>query len=372
MVEMGRINVVNLIQITFYIVFATVVVIEASIHAKDIFFPFPVSEEIWDLVYAISTVWNWNPGEVQISSVDSEKINFSKSSSDKLASQAQYRSLMLNRQEVLLAPLCLAELHNPDSTMDILGSDAPQAGMVKSESVSMRCESSWFVKDEQFGRLEVLDVKRTLVGNGAHRQLNSFVTLELQIVKNKGICHIVMLEKLPQGVFADTFELQRLVDRGVLQNARVFGDLNIELPAFNSHPSLVVLHISVNTNSSYQVESKWRLQKNIVLPLHARYPPLNFKTHGLVTIGLPSLLFQFCKENTMTKGLCSDDSELMKNDVWRHVVWRENMLTKLIELEWLIPSGNPCHTKFVTIVTVLTALMAAVVLFMLSYYFLGT
>ncbi|KAJ8544067.1 hypothetical protein K7X08_025685 [Anisodus acutangulus] len=52
-------------------------------------------------------------------------------------------------------------------------------------------------------------------------------------------CEVIIVERLPSGVFADPFELQHLVQRGVFRDAAVFGDTNLELPSFLSNRSLV-------------------------------------------------------------------------------------------------------------------------------------
>ncbi len=69
------------------------------------------------------------------------------------------------------------------------------------------------------GELWVLqDVERILVGNGAHRTLQSVVTVALHsgrtIESQQPHCYLRILERLPTGVFADQYELQGLRRRG--------------------------------------------------------------------------------------------------------------------------------------------------------------
>jgi hypothetical protein len=84
------------------------------------------------------------------------------------------------------------------------------------------CRSSHLSEDakgDANGELWILqDVERTLVGNGAHRTLQSVVTVALQsrrtIESQQPHCYLRILERLPTGVFADQYELQGLRRRG--------------------------------------------------------------------------------------------------------------------------------------------------------------
>lgn len=62
----------------------------------------------------------------------------------------------------------------------------------------------------------VLHVERTLEGLGAHRHLHTVLTVGLEdwpdAVRQE--CDIVLLEKLPNSVFADSYEVQGLQRRG--------------------------------------------------------------------------------------------------------------------------------------------------------------
>jgi hypothetical protein len=80
------------------------------------------------------------------------------------------------------------------------------------------CRSSHLSEDAN-GELWVLqDVERILVGNGAHRTLQSVVTVALDsgrtIESQQPHCYLRILERLPTGVFADQYELQGLRRRG--------------------------------------------------------------------------------------------------------------------------------------------------------------
>ncbi|KAF3612373.1 putative protein vip1-like, partial [Capsicum annuum] len=94
---------------------------------------------------------------------------------------------------------------------------------------------------------------------------------------------VIIVERLPSGVFADPFELQHLVQRGVFTDATVFGDTNLELPSFLSNRSLVEVHLEVNSNLTTQW--KHELELNMELPLHSRYQPLG---HGFSRVEFAS------------------------------------------------------------------------------------
>ena len=59
--------------------------------------------------------------------------------------------------------------------------------------------------------MQIIEVDRKLIGNGAHRQLHSSIKVKWK--ERKG-CEVVMVEKLPRGIFADMFELDGHVVRG--------------------------------------------------------------------------------------------------------------------------------------------------------------
>ncbi|KAK4364667.1 hypothetical protein RND71_016025 [Anisodus tanguticus] len=80
-------------------------------------------------------------------------------------------------------------------------------------------------------KLTVLHQK--LIGEGSHRRLSSSLRLKKSsesISSPPKSCEVIIVERLPSGVFADPFELQHLVQRGVFRDAAVFGDTNLELP----------------------------------------------------------------------------------------------------------------------------------------------
>ncbi|MCI05929.1 phosphatidylinositol-glycan biosynthesis class X protein-like, partial [Trifolium medium] len=66
-------------------------------------------------------------------------------------------------------------------------------------------------------RLSVL--RRNLVGEGSHRRVSTLIKLQTQQLKSSSellsySCELIVIERLPSGVFADPFELQHLAQRG--------------------------------------------------------------------------------------------------------------------------------------------------------------
>ncbi|XP_048528399.1 uncharacterized protein LOC125507915 isoform X3 [Triticum urartu] len=115
------------------------------------------------------------------------------------------------------------------------------------------------------------EVNRQLVGEGSHRRL--IYSIKFGNSKDAMVqfldgydANLVILEKLPSGVFADPFELQHFVERKVFLDVAVFGDTNLELPSALSNRSAVEIHFDLKPSTS--------MDYNLVieLPLHARYP----------------------------------------------------------------------------------------------------
>ncbi|KAG6788609.1 hypothetical protein POTOM_004681 [Populus tomentosa] len=98
-------------------------------------------------------------------------------------------------------------------------------------------------------------------------------------------CEITIIEGLPSGVFADPFELQHLLERGVFTDVAVFGDSNLELPSVLSNQSAVEIHMNVGGAPLLG----HKLEISVDLPLHARYPPLDDSGYSRVEFGEPDL-----------------------------------------------------------------------------------
>lgn len=66
---------------------------------------------------------------------------------------------------------------------------------------------------EKLPRLSVLH--RSLIGEGSHRHLSSYIRLNVNPKSPMELpidsCEVIIIERLPSGVFADPFELQHLL-----------------------------------------------------------------------------------------------------------------------------------------------------------------
>ncbi|KAL6348629.1 hypothetical protein AAG906_016155 [Vitis piasezkii] len=136
--------------------------------------------------------------------------------------------------------------------------------------------------------------QRSLIGDGSHRHLSSSFRFNIQseLIAELPIhfCEAIIIEKLPYGIFADPFELQHLLQRGVFMDAAVFGDTNLELPSVHSNRSLVEVHTDVDLNTFSR--HKDGLEINIDLPLHIRYPPLEESGYSNIELGAPDLFMR--------------------------------------------------------------------------------
>lgn len=66
--------------------------------------------------------------------------------------------------------------------------------------------------------LRVSVPNRLLIGEGSHRHLHSAIRLHVQSESINQLpahfCKVIVIERLPSGVFADPFELQQFLRRG--------------------------------------------------------------------------------------------------------------------------------------------------------------
>uniref|UniRef100_A0A0A9DRE0 Phosphatidylinositol-glycan biosynthesis class X protein n=1 Tax=Arundo donax TaxID=35708 RepID=A0A0A9DRE0_ARUDO len=190
------------------------------------------------------------------------------------------------------------------------------------------------------------ELRRHLVGEGSHRRLVYSVKFgacqDTMVNFFDGYdANLVIIEKLPNGVFADPFELHHFVERKVFLDVAVFGDSNLELPSALSNQSAVEIHVdlrpSTSMNSNHVI---------IDLPLHARYSPLDASGYATVEFGSPDLLLRYRK-----KEIHSDSC-----------LWAlKNLDAAPVEkAAWRIPCGDEAHTGFVSSITFLSALVCSI------------
>ncbi|CAN4128126.1 unnamed protein product [Withania somnifera] len=195
---------------------------------------------------------------------------------------------------------------------------------------------------------------RKLIGEGSHRRLSSFLHLKMSlesISRPPKSCEVIISERLPSGVFADPFELQHLVRRGVFTDAAVFGDTNLELPSFLSNRSLVEVHLEVGTNLTSQ--QKDELEIHMELPLHARYQPLG-RAFSRVEFASPDVFLRCNFE-----GKEHDTSCLFPLD-------KQNAESNDNCPVWEVPCGNREHTKVVSAFTFISAVVSAFLIIVVS------
>lgn len=185
---------------------------------------------------------------------------------------------------------------------------------------------------------------RQLVGEGSHRRL--VYSIEFGNCKDATVkfvddydSNLVIIEKLPSGVFADPFELQHFVERKVFLDVAVFGDTNLELPSALSNQSAVEIHLDLKPSAS--VNCRFVVE----LPLHARYPPLDASGYSTVEFSSPYLLIRYRK-----KGIHPDSC------VW---ALKDLDAAPLEKATWRIPCGDEAHTGFVSSITFLSALVCS-------------
>ncbi|XP_011070311.1 phosphatidylinositol-glycan biosynthesis class X protein isoform X2 [Sesamum indicum] len=200
------------------------------------------------------------------------------------------------------------------------------------------------------------NLHRSVIGEGSHRHLSSSIIFkfqpELKIKLVAHSCEVIMTERLPSGVFADPFELQHLVQRGVFSDAAVFGDTNLELPSFRSNRSVVEIHMSIGSKMLSRHHDKFEI--NCEVPLHARYPPLGLG-FSRVEFGQPDLFMCCSLEVNGFKRSCA---YLPTNNISDY---------KASPLAWEIPCGIREHAGVVSAITYCFALVSALLIVVLSF-----
>ncbi|KAJ6819656.1 phosphatidylinositol-glycan biosynthesis class X protein [Iris pallida] len=199
------------------------------------------------------------------------------------------------------------------------------------------------------------DLFRQLSGEGSHRQLISTLKFNVQsdVLSwlDDHFCELVIIERLPIGVFADPFELQHLVQRKAYIGASVFGDTNLELPSAFSNRSIVEMHIHIGHGSSSNF-----CETVVQLPLHARYPPLNAGGgYAKITIDKPDLFLR-CRPKDLHQEAC----------LWTISSLDAGSTNKVV---WPIPCGNGELAGILSNVTFISALVCSLLIVSSAYVF---
>lgn len=202
-------------------------------------------------------------------------------------------------------------------------------------------------------RLSVLE--RKLIGEGSHRRLFSSIRINIEHGSISELSHcncaVIIVERLPSGVFADPFELQHLLQRGVFNDIAVFGDTNLESPSFLSNRSAVEIHMDVDFNNLME---KNEIDIKLDLPLHARYQPLNETGYSEVRFGAPDLFLRCSAERETHNRSCLYTIENIENE------------SRYGTIVWKIPSGVKAHAGVVYVFTFVSASLAALLIVLTS------
>ncbi|XP_039058004.1 uncharacterized protein LOC120201469 [Hibiscus syriacus] len=202
-------------------------------------------------------------------------------------------------------------------------------------------------------RLSALEL--FLVGEGSHRQLSVYQIADWgrsipELPSH--ICEVIVIQRLPLGVFADPFELQNLQKP---MEIAVFGDTKLELPSFRSNRSVVEVHIDVASDILFMQNNGMEI--NILLPLHARYQPLNESGYSIVEIGEPDMFMRCSMEGKQSCLLMSLE---------------DSAKSRISTVKWKIPAGIKAHTGFVPVGTFITASLSTVLIVYASMFWSGT
>ncbi|XP_078440610.1 phosphatidylinositol-glycan biosynthesis class X-like protein [Wolffia australiana] len=195
-------------------------------------------------------------------------------------------------------------------------------------------------------------MRRNLVGDGSHRRL---ITSAIFEIPPHGMCEldafdctVVLIESLSTGLFADSFELSRLVDKRVYRDAEIYGDKNLELPSLLSNRSTVEIHLNTEDSDLF---TNQRHRLSCELPLHARYPPLDSSGYSRVEIGPPNVAM-LCKPK--------HSEEIFYSFVY---IWDVSSEERVV---WDVPSGNQEISALVSSITLASALISALAIVYVS------
>ncbi|XP_074264670.1 uncharacterized protein LOC141587135 isoform X2 [Silene latifolia] len=200
----------------------------------------------------------------------------------------------------------------------------------------------------------LLVLERLLIGEGSHRRLSSSIKFsvprDLSADFSSQICEVIIIERLPSGVFADPFELDHILHRGVFKDAYVFGDTNLELPSFLSNQSVVEIHLdaALSTSPAQEIVKEFKIE----IPLHARYPPLEESGYVTVRFDIPDLFLR-CKSK-------NNEEEPARTCLLTPIAGNDGL--KAHDIKWSIPAGMEAHARTVSVVTFITALSSVILI----------
>ncbi|XP_024392668.1 uncharacterized protein [Physcomitrium patens] len=251
-------------------------------------------------------------------------------------------------------PKCTIATHKADTS--VVDYDIPSESQIQVRLHATDLSKCGTGNGENAGNWVIQDISRTLIGRGAHRMLQSTVTLSGSPGSSQRLhdgCYLRLVQSLPTGVFADQFELQGIQRRGGIKGAWIHGDKNLEQPALLSIQSIVVVDVILRTvNSSDVTAPEPLLQAVVAIPLHARYPPLAVDSHSTVHVSMPHVFMSCQQEKTNLTGTR-----------WNEIVPGYSMGLERPGgvLDWKVPAGSPADYSFVARFTAICALTGVLV-----------
>mmetsp|Transcript_20796 Transcript_20796/g.57737 ORF Transcript_20796/g.57737 Transcript_20796/m.57737 type:complete len:212 (+) Transcript_20796:263-898(+) len=124
-----------------------------------------------------------------------------------------------------------------------------------------------------------------LTGKGAHRHLKynlSSLTVCLSGRHTKQYCRpecsATVEHSVPAGVFLDPYQLATFASDKGISVPDVRGPVDLESPEQDSEPQDFTLHLPISSMAASQPQSSecigglWRLQGDLFVPVHSRYP----------------------------------------------------------------------------------------------------
>ncbi|XP_038069253.1 phosphatidylinositol-glycan biosynthesis class X protein-like isoform X2 [Patiria miniata] len=203
--------------------------------------------------------------------------------------------------------------------------------------------------------------------SGFHRDIHTSVSVLLDQSHHCTSCHLLLIERLPGGLYVDLYQSAAAVDFGGPQ-ILAFEEIDLEKPAYLSAGHTILVYPS----SSPQIIPQGRevvVNFTTEMPIHLRYhrPSAEPDAHSAhVSLPSPYALIRCTGASHIgTQTTADDDADGLPvykapcsgtsntNCLWRLLPQspRENH-----ELHFQVPVGQQSHTLLVTVVTILATI----------------
>ncbi|XP_033894495.1 phosphatidylinositol-glycan biosynthesis class X protein isoform X1 [Acipenser ruthenus] len=185
--------------------------------------------------------------------------------------------------------------------------------------------------------LESFTVIRRLINNGFHRELVSHVQCAAAVPEGS---QVLLLEKLPQGVYVDPYQLTSAQEHSDTQclcvQVLLASEIDLEAPAYLSSGFSALVYASLDPQCSGCFTT--------TLPVHARYhrPAGSGEAEQRVSIESPRLLVRAeestlplaCPQNKVTEAPCTAQNHSLC--VWLEIHYQQEL--EAVSLQ--IPVGD--------------------------------